>query len=126
MRLEHLGLAARDPIALADWYQHVFQAQILFRNDQSPPAFLLELWGSRLEIYPCGQALPGRENNLSQGWRHLALLTDSIESARKALEDRGVVFTDPIKPAGGGGRVLFFRDLEDNLLHLVQRDGGLK
>jgi predicted enzyme related to lactoylglutathione lyase len=37
------------------------------------------------------------------------------------LERRGLEFTEEIKPAGGGGRVLFFQDLEGNLLHLVER-----
>jgi hypothetical protein len=36
------------------------------------------------------------------------------------MEQRGVAFTDPLKPAGGGGRVLFFKDAESNLLHLVE------
>ena len=45
----------------------------------------------------------------------------SIAKAKAALEKKGVNFPDPIKPAGGGGRVLFFRDAEDNLLHLVER-----
>ena len=31
------------------------------------------------------------------------------------------MFIDPVKPAGGGGSILFFRDGEDNLLHLVER-----
>ena len=46
---------------------------------------------------------------------------DSLETARALLEQRGVKFTEAVKPAGGGGRVLFFRDAEDNLLHLVER-----
>jgi hypothetical protein len=32
-----------------------------------------------------------------------------------------VEFTEDLKPAGGGGRVLFFQDPEGNLLHLVER-----
>jgi len=35
-----------------------------------------------------------------------------------------VIFSEPIKPAGGGGRVLFFKDSEGNLLHLVERSEG--
>jgi hypothetical protein len=35
-----------------------------------------------------------------------------------------VAFDDPIKPAGGGGRVLFLKDPEGNLLHLVERPSG--
>jgi len=40
---------------------------------------------------------------------------------RDELSRRGVKFEEPIKPAGGGGRVLFFKDGEGNLLHLVER-----
>src|SRR5947209_18655708 len=41
-----------------------------------------------------------------------ALQVESIETAREALELNGVKFPDPVKPAGGGGRVLFFRSEE--------------
>jgi predicted enzyme related to lactoylglutathione lyase len=37
------------------------------------------------------------------------------------LEARGVKFTEEVRPAGGGGRILFFQDAEGNLLHLVER-----
>ena len=60
-------------------------------------------------------------NNKLAGWRHLAVRVDFIESARAELARRGVIFDEPIKPAGGGGRVLFFKDSEGNLLHLVER-----
>lgn len=63
-------------------------------------------------------------DNRLHGWRHLALRVDSIETAKAQLEQRGVKFDQPVKPAGGGGRVLFFRDPEDNLLHLVERPAG--
>jgi predicted enzyme related to lactoylglutathione lyase len=46
---------------------------------------------------------------------------NSIEKAWARLTKRGVDFSEPVKPAGGGGRVLFFRDAEGNLLHLVER-----
>jgi hypothetical protein len=37
-----------------------------------------------------------------------------------------VKFTEEIKPAAGGGRVLFFEDGEGNLLHLVERPADFK
>jgi len=46
---------------------------------------------------------------------------DSMEDAKVALEKRGVKFREEIRPAAGGGRVLFFADGEGNLLHLVER-----
>jgi len=42
------------------------------------------------------------------------------------LEARGVKFVETVKPAAGGGRVLFFKDHEGNLLHLVDRPPDTK
>ena len=119
---EHLGLAALDPGALRGWYVRVLGAREIFRNRETPPAFLLALpAGPMLEIYAADSANRGSRNNKLAGWRHLALRVDSIDSARAELVSRGVTFDEPVKPAGGGGRVLFFRDPEGNLLHLVER-----
>lgn len=125
MTVEHLGLPARDPAALKDWYVNTLGAEVVFDNGQTPPAYFLALAGGlMLEIYRCGSSLEETGDNALAGWRHLALRVDSIENARSALEKRGVIFTEAVKPAGGGGRVLFFRDGEGNLLHLVERPAG--
>ncbi len=123
--VEHLGLPARNPVALKDWYVRVLGAEVVFDNGQTPPAFFLALEGGlMLEIYQGGRSLKETGDNSLAGWRHLALRVDAIEDARTALEKKGVEFTEAIKPAGGGGRVLFFRDAENNLLHLVERPEG--
>lgn len=122
LSVEHIGLAARDTVALKDWYARVLGARPVFCDGKSPPAFLLDLGGGlMLEIYPADSARPETGDNKLAGWRHLALRVDSIETAREALGRQGVVFQEPVKPAGGGGRVLFFRDGEGHLLHLVER-----
>ena len=119
---EHFGLAAQDTVSLKDWYVRVLGARVLFDNGAGTPAFLLELSGGPLlEIYPANSALGETASNGLAGWRHLALRVDSIEAARQELARRGVNFTESIKPAGGGGRVLFFSDIEGNLIHLVER-----
>lgn len=120
--LEHLGLAARDTAALKDWYERVLGARVAFTNGATPPAFFVTLpGGPMLEIYPAGHSRPETADNTLAGLRHLALRVDSIESARADLAARGVAFSEPVKPAGGGGRVLFFHDPEGNLLHLIER-----
>jgi glyoxylase I family protein len=125
--LEHLGLAARDTRALRDWYINTLRAELLFSNTENPPAFLLRLpGGAVIEIYPAHTHTDETSNNRLAGWRHIALRVDSIESTRTLLQSRGVSFTDEIKPAGGGGRVLFFKDPEGNLLHLVERPPGVR
>jgi glyoxylase I family protein len=122
---EHLGLPAREPSALKDWYMAVLDAELVFANGETPPAYFLRLPGGlMLEIYQAGSSLKQTGDNALAGWRHLALRVESIEAAKAVLEGKGVKFTEPVKPAGGGGRVLFFRDAEENLLHLVERPEG--
>ena len=74
-----------------------------------------------LEIYAAGTMGDEAGNNARAGWRHLALRVDSIEDAQAELAKHSVAFSESIKPAGGGGRVLFFKDPEGNLLHLTER-----
>ena len=125
LSVEHIGLSARDTTALKDWYVRVLGARVVFDNGQTPPAFQLALPGGPLvEIYPATSSLAETGTNSLAGWRHLALQVASIEAARDALNARGVNFTEQVKPAGGGGSVLFFKDAEGNLLHLVERPAG--
>jgi catechol 2,3-dioxygenase-like lactoylglutathione lyase family enzyme len=119
---EHLGVPALNPTALKDWYVKVLGAELRYENVQTPPAYFVGLGdGLMLEIYQGTSASEETTNNNLAGWRHLALHVESVAAARELLESRGVKFTDPVKPAGGGGRILFFRDCENNLLHLVER-----
>ena len=123
--VEHIGLAARDTMGLKDWYVEVLGAREVFTDGKSPPAFLLETAGGlMIEIYPGDSRVELTADNKLAGWRHLAMRVDSIETARAELARRGVTVDEPIKPAGGGGRVLFFKDCEGNLLHLVERSEG--
>jgi glyoxylase I family protein len=120
--IEHLGLPARDAAALRNWYVAKLSATCVAPNGAQPPFFIrLPGAATTLEIYDATGASPQTEDNGLAGWRHLALRVDSIEDPRRELEARGVAFADPIKPAAGGGRVLFFKDGEGNLLHLVER-----
>jgi glyoxylase I family protein len=122
--LEHIGLAARDTRALKEWYERTLEAQVVFEIPQDPPAFLLRLGGSMIEIYPAHTSLDQTANNRLAGWRHIALKVDSIDTGKAFLESRGVLFSEGLKPAGGGGRVLFFADPEGNLLHLTEHLAG--
>jgi glyoxylase I family protein len=120
--LEHFGLPARDPLALKNWYVNVLGARVVFDNGQTPPTCLLAMAGGMMvEIYAGERAVAETSNNKLNGWRHAAFRVESIDKAKAELERRGVRFTDEIKPAAGGGRVLFFQDGEGNLLHLVER-----
>jgi catechol 2,3-dioxygenase-like lactoylglutathione lyase family enzyme len=122
--IEHIGLPARDSAALTAWYERVLGAKHLWDNGQQPPSCLLALGGAWLEIYPADKSRPETADNKLAGFRHLALRVASLEAARAELEPRGVRFTGEVRPAAGGGKVLFFEDGEGNLLHFVERPPG--
>jgi catechol 2,3-dioxygenase-like lactoylglutathione lyase family enzyme len=120
--VEHLGLPARNPEALKDWYLKTLDGKLVYADGQTPPAFFVKLPGGVvLEIYQSNKTLRETADNKLSGWRHVALRVDSIASAKTKLESRGVKFGAKIAPAGGGGNVLYFEDGEGNLLHLVER-----
>jgi glyoxylase I family protein len=120
--IEHVAIPSPDPAALKSWYERVLGAHEIFNNGQSPPTCLIALpGGGWFEIYTAEGAPENRGNNKLAGFRHIALRVDSIDAAKAGLEKRGVKFAEEIRPAAGGGRVLFFEDGEGNLLHLVER-----
>jgi catechol 2,3-dioxygenase-like lactoylglutathione lyase family enzyme len=122
--LEHIGLPAANAPALAGWYVRSLGGEVIHAEGET--RFVRLPGGTVLEIYTA-TATSGRtgDNGLA-GFRHLALRVAAIEPARDALAARGVKFHPDIKPAGGGGRVLFFADAEGNLLHLVERSADSK
>ncbi len=123
--IEHLGLPASDPEKLKDWYVRALGGKVVYAKGNTPPVFFVELPGGfLLEIYLANASSMETSDNKHAGWRHVALRVDSIEKAKTELEQRGVEFADPPGSAAGGGRVLFFKDAEGNLLHLVERPEG--
>ena len=120
--IEHIAVPAAQPAALKDWYVRVLGARQVWDNGQSPPTCLIALPGGvMLEIYAAETVLAERGDNKLAGFRHVALRVDSLDVAKAELTRRGVKFDEEIRPAAGGGKVLFFKDGEGNLLHLVER-----
>jgi glyoxylase I family protein len=124
--IEHIGLPAKDSVALKAWYERVLGAKHLWDNGQHPPTCLLALGGAWVEIYPAASSRPETADNKLAGFRHLALRVASLDAARSELEKRGVKLTGEVRPAAGGGNVLFFEDGEGNLLHFVERPKDFK
>jgi len=119
--IEHIAVPAANPAALKDWYVRVLGARPVWDNGQNPPTCLIALSNVWFEIYAAETPLSERGNNKLAGFRHLALRVDSLDAAKAELVKSGVKFTEDVRPAAGGGRILFFEDGEGNLLHLVER-----
>ncbi|MGB0578938.1 MAG: VOC family protein [Limisphaerales bacterium] len=123
-QVEHIGLPSVDPKTLHEWYVRVLEAELVWSDDSVPVYFVKLAGGTILEICPSQRVVEDVGDNGVAGLRHLALQVASVDETRKELESRGVTFPEDPKPAGGGGRVLFFADCQGNLLHLVERPAG--
>ena len=125
--IDHIAIPATDVVALRNWYIRVLGARVIYDNGESPPTLLIALpGGGWFELYAAEKPLPERGNNKLAGFRHIALRVPSLDDAKVELERCGVKFTGEIRPAAGGGRILFFADGEGNLLHLVERPKDFK
>lgn len=118
---EHFAIAALNSKALAEWYIKMFGLRVVYDNGKQPPTFLLKAPdGMVIEILP---ATSGAKTDYSQsaaGFRHLAVTVDDYAAAEAYLRVHGI--TDFIeRRETETSKLLFFRDPEGNILHLMWR-----
>jgi glyoxylase I family protein len=119
--LEHTAIASPDPRQLAQWYVDHLEFQINFEYDGN--YFVKAANGSMLEIIPSqGERAPQKMKD--PGIRHLAIMVDDFDGAHAKLRQLGVTFlTEPY--AVQGNRLVFFSDLDGNIVHLIHREKPL-
>lgn len=119
--VEHTGLAARDTCAMADWYVKTFGLKIVSDNGKTPPAFMLKAPDGRMiEILPATSGAPAAYDQFLHGLRHLAWQVTDFDAALAHVRAQGVTeFFDHRESADF--RLIFFRDPEGNLMHLIWR-----
>lgn len=115
--LEHTAIASPNPRQLAEWYVDVLGFRINHTYDGN--YFIRAANGTMIEIIPAeGERRP--EKMKDPGIRHLAIDVDDFDAAHDELKRRGVHFyTEPLN--NGGNRLVFFADLDGNILHLITR-----
>jgi len=119
--LEHTAIASPNPERLANWYVDHLEFIINFRYDKF--FFVKAKNGSMLEIIPSNGDVP--EQKLADpGIRHLAIAVDNFDEAYGILQAKNVTFvTEPYE--NSGNRLVFFKDGDGNLLHLIAREKPL-
>ena len=115
--LEHTAIASPNPRALAQWYVDHLEFVINFEYDGN--YFVRAQNGSMLEIIPSeGDRAPQKMKD--PGIRHLAIDVDNFDDALAELKGKQVSFlTEPFN--NQGNRLVFFSDLDGNIVHLISR-----
>ena len=119
--IEHAAIAAHNVERLANFYVQTLGFQINYRGKTA--VFVKASDGSMIEIIPA-EGGASESAPKAQGLRHLALSVTGFEAECERLKAAGVAFLEPplIK---GGNKVVFFRDPEGNILHLIERSAPL-
>ena len=120
--IEHFAIASPDPRQLADFYVNYLEFAITY--EYAGNYFIEAKNGALIEIIPAEGERP--ENQMrTPGLRHVALAVDDFDAAYSKLKEQGARFEgEPYE--NQGNRLVFFRDPDGNLLHLIQREKPLR
>ena len=124
--IEHIGICAKDTVALKDWYMKVFGEKIVYDNGKNPPTFFVALAdNSMLEVYPAMKEGTGaQDGNIVSGIRHISISVDDFENDVQRFIDAGAEVVFPASEKNGVS-TFFFRDPEGNIFHFIKREKPL-
>ncbi len=114
--IEHLGLMAKDPERLARWYEEVLGFRTIFKIGEPPQVFIAGKEKGMIEIIPWEEGVSEEKDKKA----HIAIEVDDFDAAVEALRKAGVAVEEP-RNIFANGKAAFFRDIENNVLHLVYR-----
>ena len=123
MYIEHPGIAARNPEALAKWYMENLGMKLL--RQTGPTTFFVGFdKGACVEIYQAKTEAEPIANNYVQGMTHIAFYAENFTEVHEALLKKGVqpaaepILRDDLKLA-------LMRDGEGNLFHITCRNSEI-
>jgi glyoxylase I family protein len=122
MRLEHFGLYARDPEALAKWYEksvglHVIRC--LEKEGRPPVYFLAGAGDAEIEILPTEEPRVDRDLT-APGFSHLGFVVEDFDSEQRRLAAEGIPLRG-VRETSNGWRIGYFEDPEGNRIEIVHR-----
>lgn len=118
--IEHTAIFAKDTKALAEWYVKYLEAEIVYDNGKGT-YFVAFSNKSMIEI--CKNE--NEENEATElnkpGIRHIAISVDDIYAAEKKIKASETEILQDVTLSAKGVGTMFFRDIEGNILHFIQR-----
>ena len=118
--VEHIALCAENVPSLVAWYQKIFQVELI-KEGQAGPIFLKFPDGFLIEFLEAAGDIPPIPKGREKGFRHIALTVSSLEDMVETLTEEGVEVVDDLKTIPNGAKLFLFRDIEGNLIQLIER-----
>ncbi len=119
--IEHFAIASPNPKRLAEWYVSNLEFEISY--EYAGNYFIEAQNGALIEIIPA-EGERAESAIRSPGLRHIAITVHDFDAAREQLTSQGVRFEGEPYMAQTN-RLVFFKDADGNLLHLIQRENPL-
>lgn len=118
--IEHIALCAEDVPSLIDWYRRIFHLDLI-KEGANGPFFLKFPDGCLIEFVETTGDIPPVPRDREKGFRHIALTVLSLEKMVETLKKEGVEVVDDFKTVPNGTKLFLFRDIEGNIVQLVER-----
>lgn len=120
--IEHFAIASPNPKRLADWYVNYLEFEITY--EYAGNYFVEAKNGSLIEIIPAEGERP-QTGMRTPGMRHIAISVEHFDAAYQQLSSQGIHFEgEPYM--NQGNRLVFFKDPDGNLIHLIHREKPLR
>ncbi len=122
--IEHVSIQCRDLEASVDYFQRMFDAEVILRRrlDESRRITFLRIGDSMLELMEVGPASEPVEPMKHYGVHHIGIKTADFESSYRDLQAKGAAFLgEPFEPTPGI-RLVFLREPNGAVIELAQRD----
>jgi len=118
--VEHLALCVENLASVVSWYQKMFQVEVI-KEGGSGPIFLKFPGGFLIELIEAAGCTTPIPEVAEKGFRHFALAVVSLEEMARRLKEENVEVVDDVRVVPGPAKLFMFRDIEGNLIQLVER-----
>ena len=120
--IEHFAIASPDPQRLAEYYVSTLGFKVT--HAYSGNFFVEASDGGLIEIIPSEGERPDAGMR-TPGLRHVAIEVDDFDAAYRQVTEQGIRFeAEPYE--NEGNRLVFFKDPDGNLLHLIKRQKPIR
>jgi len=122
--LEHATIRCRNLEESIQFYERMFQAQLLFRRNLpgGKTIVYLRLGDSMLELMDFGAAREAGDPRELYGIHHIGIKTLDFDASYRDLKAKGAEFlVEPFSPVAGI-RLAFLKDPNGAVLEIAERD----